>query len=77
MFVDGKGYVANVGDSRAVLSRNQGAETVDLSEDHKPDIDSEKSRIEKYGEHIYQTQSAAKVPDGTGNLVDTTLTGPV
>jgi serine/threonine protein phosphatase PrpC len=38
---------ANVGDSRAVLSRNHTA--IDLSVDHKPDLPSERARIEALG----------------------------
>ncbi|CDW71278.1 protein phosphatase 2c [Stylonychia lemnae] len=38
-------YCANSGDSRAVLSQN--GQTVELSEDHKPDNLKEKTRIEK------------------------------
>jgi serine/threonine protein phosphatase PrpC len=38
---------ANVGDSRAVLSRNKSA--IELSVDHKPNSPSEKSRIEALG----------------------------
>ena len=57
MLVDDIGYVANVGDSWAMLSWNKGDLTVDLSEDHKPDLETEKSWIEKHGGHIYQTQS--------------------
>ena len=41
---------ANVGDSRAVLSRNGRA--VDLTRDHKPNDDQEKSRILAMGETI-------------------------
>jgi protein phosphatase 1G len=40
-------YVANAGDSRAVLCR--GGKAIDLSEDHKPEIDREQTRIKKAG----------------------------
>lgn len=40
-------FVANIGDSRAVLSRDDTA--VPLSTDHKPDVPTEKNRIEKAG----------------------------
>lgn len=43
-------YVANIGDSRAVLSRNKQA--LALSEDQKPDRDDEKDRIEAAGGKI-------------------------
>ncbi len=39
---------ANVGDSRVVLSSKKKA--INLTEDHKPDLPSEKARIEKLGE---------------------------
>ena len=51
------GYVVNVGDSRAILSKHHGKETVPLSEDHKPESASEKARIVANGGQIYQTQS--------------------
>eukprot|EP00359_Climacostomum_virens_P002702 CAMPEP_0204905606 /NCGR_PEP_ID=MMETSP1397-20131031/5513_1 /ASSEMBLY_ACC=CAM_ASM_000891 /TAXON_ID=49980 /ORGANISM="Climacostomum Climacostomum virens, Strain Stock W-24" /LENGTH=261 /DNA_ID=CAMNT_0052074503 /DNA_START=98 /DNA_END=883 /DNA_ORIENTATION=+ len=44
---DGNLVVANAGDSRAVLGRNGGA--VELSEDHKPDLPTEKERIVRAG----------------------------
>lgn len=43
----GELYIANAGDSRAVLSRGKNA--VPLSEDHKPASASEKSRITNAG----------------------------
>jgi serine/threonine protein phosphatase PrpC len=43
-------YVANIGDSRAVLSRSDAA--VPLSTDHKPDLPSERNRIEKAGGYV-------------------------
>lgn len=52
VYVCGQRYwVANIGDSRAVLARNDGSELVaiDLSHDQKPSLDSEKDRILKHG----------------------------
>ncbi|CAD8059721.1 unnamed protein product [Paramecium sonneborni] len=46
-------YVANVGDSRAVLSSQGGKIVTNLSIDHKPEA--EKLRIQKGGGKIYQT----------------------
>lgn len=43
-------YVANSGDSRSVMCRNKMA--VAMSEDHKPDLEKEKNRIEKAGGFI-------------------------
>ena len=46
-------YVANVGDSRAVLSSEEGRKTYPLSLDHKPGEDSETKRIRDAGGEIY------------------------
>lgn len=46
-------YVANVGDSRAVLSSEEGRKTYPLSLDHKPGEDSETKRIREAGGEIY------------------------
>ena len=43
-------YVANAGDSRCVLSKNGIA--INMSEDHKPDLESERKRIEKAGGYV-------------------------
>ena len=47
-------YVANVGDSRAIISLNEGKETKSLTRDHKPAEESEKKRIQENGGYIYQ-----------------------
>ncbi|XP_059149424.1 probable protein phosphatase CG10417 isoform X2 [Physella acuta] len=53
VFLQGKKIiVANAGDSRCVLSR--AGKAVELSFDHKPEDDSEKSRIEKAGGKVTQ-----------------------
>ena len=46
-------YVANVGDSRAVLSTDGGKRVIALSNDHKPGDENEIHRIRKAGGEIY------------------------
>ncbi len=47
-------YVANVGDSRSILSTHNGKNQLDLSTDHKPLETEERKRIESNGGRIYQ-----------------------
>jgi protein phosphatase 2C family protein 2/3 len=49
-------YVANVGDSRAVLSCEKGLKLHELSQDHKPNLPSERERIEKVGGKVYHNE---------------------
>ena len=57
IIVDNKIYIANVGDSRAVLSLNYGNEYLIVTEDHKPSNEKEKARIIEKGGQVYQTQT--------------------
>ena len=52
-----KVYCANIGDSRAILSRGFGQEKVSISLDHKPSELSEKNRIIKAGGKVYQSNA--------------------
>jgi protein phosphatase 2C family protein 2/3 len=47
-------YVANLGDSRALLSEDSSRRVFRISKDHKPNEIDEKTRIEKAGGFIYQ-----------------------
>lgn len=53
-------YVANVGDSRAILSLDTGKDFNVLTNDHKPNEPQEKKRIVENGGKVYQTQTPAK-----------------
>ena len=61
-------FVANLGDSRGLLSGHSGKKLYLLSKDHKPDEDVEKKRIIESGGKIYQSCSES----GDGSI----STGP-
>lgn len=51
-------YLANVGDSRAIMSGERGNRIFTLSKDHKPSEEAEQARIIQAGGRIYQSQAA-------------------
>ena len=57
IIVDTKIYIANVGDSRAIMSLNNGKEYKIITKDHKPSNEEEKKRIIQGGGEVYQTQT--------------------
>jgi len=46
-------YIANVGDSRALMSADGGTYNIELSRDHKPNDELETKRIVEAGGRIY------------------------
>jgi serine/threonine protein phosphatase PrpC len=49
-------YIANVGDSRAILSTERGKFAFNLSKDHRPIDTREQQRIFSKGGKIYRTE---------------------
>jgi protein phosphatase 2C family protein 2/3 len=47
-------YIANVGDSRAILSKSNGKVSQAITTDHKPNEESEEKRIIENGGKVYQ-----------------------
>jgi protein phosphatase PTC2/3 len=48
-------YIANLGDSRAIMSGEGGTKVYPLTKDHKPNDPNERQRIERSGGRIYQS----------------------
>lgn len=57
IIIEKKCYVANVGDSRAIMSGNNGEKLYVLSRDHRPTDEKEYKRVIDAGGKIYQTES--------------------
>jgi protein phosphatase 2C family protein 2/3 len=54
MIIDDMCYVANLGDSRALLSEDNGAKLTVITRDHKPNDEIELQRIESNGGYIFR-----------------------
>lgn len=54
LFSDDICYIANLGDSRGIISRNLGSKINPVSVDHKPGIENEKRRIIRAGGFVYK-----------------------
>jgi protein phosphatase 2C family protein 2/3 len=56
-------YVANLGDSRALLSEGASRRIFQITQDHKPNDPEEKERINKNGGYIYQSAGCKDISD--------------
>ena len=75
LIVDTNIYIANVGDSRCLLSMNDGHNYVEVTKDHKPNSPNEIIRIKKNGGSIYQSQTVINNTDNN-DLNGKILIGP-
>ena len=57
LIVDSNIFIANVGDSRCLLSMDNGNKYIVVTKDHKPNSPNEMLRIKKNGGNIYQSQT--------------------
>ena len=57
LIVDTNIYIANVGDSRCLLSMNNGKKYITVTHDHKPNSPNEIIRIKNNGGNVYQSQT--------------------
>lgn len=62
IIIDKRCFIANIGDSRAILSGNNGNKTYALSRDHRPGDEKEYQRILQAGGKIYQTEYGTNTP---------------
>jgi protein phosphatase PTC2/3 len=68
LLTDKKCYVANVGDSRIIMSENQGKNLIVMSNDYKPGEDAEQRRIIQSGGKVYQSANI-NITDSKGNKI--------
>ena len=57
LIIDNDLWIANTGDSRAVLSSHMGQKFIQISNDHKPSEENEKQRILRAGGQVYQNNN--------------------
>ena len=75
LLVEDKIYIANVGDSRCLMSTKQGKKFIQITKDHKPNINEEMTRIKSNGGNIYQTDTIIKKTKNP-KLIGKILVGP-
>ena len=69
IIIEKKCFVANVGDSRAIMSGNNGDKLYVLSRDHRPADEKEYKRIIEAGGKIYQTEANIISKDKNENFL--------
>lgn len=57
LIIDNDVWIANTGDSRAIMSANDGQKFIQISNDHKPSEEIERKRILKAGGNVYQNNN--------------------
>jgi serine/threonine protein phosphatase PrpC len=75
LIVEKRCYIANVGDSRAIMSGNFGEKVYSLSRDHRPCDEKEYNRVIEAGGKIYQTE--ANIIKCGNEAINTNILGPL
>ena len=75
LFVENEIYIANIGDSRCILSQKNGKICKQVTIDHKPNETKEKERIIKNNGKVYQTQTILNKFNNVNNT-ENILLGP-
>lgn len=57
VIVDKTAYIAHVGNSRAIMSTNFGKHSIQITQEHKPNLTSEKKRIKDNDGEVYKVNS--------------------
>ena len=70
LVIEKKIYIANVGDSRCIISKKNGKIRKDVTRDHKPNYPYEKERIVLNGGRTYQTQTLINSNDENDELIN-------
>jgi len=76
LIVNNKVYIGNVGDSRCIMSTNNGKNLREITIDHKPNEKNEKNRIIKNGGKVYQSQTPINNINNNNNNNNQILIGP-
>ena len=76
LLMNNDAYIANVGDSRCLISCNSGKYQKSVTRDHKPNLPYEKERIINNGGIIYQSQNVLNIEDENIVLKGKILIGP-
>jgi len=70
LIIENKIYIANVGDSRCLISMQNGLIRRDVTRDHKPNYPYEKERILSNGGNVYQTKTPFNPNNENGTQSD-------
>ena len=70
LIIERKIYIANVGDSRSIISKKNGIIRKDVTRDHKPNYPYEKERIIINGGRTYQTQTLIDPNNENDEIID-------
>lgn len=76
LIVESRCFIANVGDSRAIMSGNNGGKVYTLSRDHRPNDEKEYKRVLDAGGKIYQTEANIETSSNNASNTSKSIKNP-